>query len=263
MIHKLQFRLLLAFVAVIIIAIGTVSIFVYQNTGGQLQQYGQQALQDQTARYTYVFSSYYARNLSWDGVQDGVDELSKIDHQKIIITGLDGQIIAATDHNQVGKTYTNSTGIPMFIRLQVAGGMIMGPQMAQQIQVGVLYANPENIPYPITSDLANRITRFLIIGGLMAIAIALIITVILSRRISAPVKELTNKARQFGQGDFSQRVPYEGKGEIGELATAFNSMADDLQRMETLRRDMVADTAHELRTPLSNIKGYLEAIRDG
>jgi len=59
------------------------------------------------------------------------------------------------------------------------------------------------------------------------------------------------------------RVQFKDKSEIGELAQAFNSMASDLERTEQLRRNMIADAAHELRTPLSNIRGYLEAIRDG
>jgi signal transduction histidine kinase len=97
----------------------------------------------------------------------------------------------------------------------------------------------------------------------MAVAIAIILTFLLSRRILSPVKALTTATRQFGKGDFSQRVTYEGKGELGELANSFNSMADNLENTQRLRRNMVADVAHELRTPLSNLKGYLEAISDG
>jgi signal transduction histidine kinase len=67
----------------------------------------------------------------------------------------------------------------------------------------------------------------------------------------------------LGRGDFSQRVQIKDKSELGELAEAFNSMGSDLERAERLRRNMVADVAHELRTPLSNIRGYLEALRDG
>jgi len=58
-------------------------------------------------------------------------------------------------------------------------------------------------------------------------------------------------------------VDAEARGELGELARSFNSMADDLEHTQRLRRNMVADIAHELRTPLSNLSGYLEAIRDG
>jgi signal transduction histidine kinase len=67
----------------------------------------------------------------------------------------------------------------------------------------------------------------------------------------------------LGHGDLSQRVRLQGGGEVTALAQAFNSMAADLEYAEQLRRNMVADVAHELRTPLSNIQGYLEAIRDG
>ena len=98
---------------------------------------------------------------------------------------------------------------------------------------------------------------------MLAIAIALLLTFVLSRHILAPVKALTQAARRLGKGDFSQRVRVRDKGEVGELAQSFNSMASDLERAEQLRRNMVADAAHELRTPLSNIRGYLEAIRDG
>jgi signal transduction histidine kinase len=63
-------------------------------------------------------------------------------------------------------------------------------------------------------------------------------------------------------GDLSQRVDANAKDELGELANAFNAMANGLDQLEQLRRNMVTDVAHELRTPLSNIRGYLEALQD-
>ena len=65
------------------------------------------------------------------------------------------------------------------------------------------------------------------------------------------------------KGDLSQRVTVRDRGELGELANAFNAMAEGLTRLEQLRQNMVTDVAHELRTPLSNVRGYLEALRDG
>jgi signal transduction histidine kinase len=97
-----------------------------------------------------------------------------------------------------------------------------------------------------------------LIGGLVAVLLA----VALSRRILGPVETLTTAARQIAKGNLSQRVVVRSKDEIGELARAFNNMADGLARQEALRRNMVTDVAHELRTPLSNIRGYLEAFRD-
>src|SRR6185295_13686646 len=85
----------------------------------------------------------------------------------------------------------------------------------------------------------------------------------LSRRILKPVEALTQAARRLGQGDLASRVPAAGSDEIGELSRAFNTMAEDLARQETLRRTMVSDVAHELRTPLTNLRCQIEAIEDG
>jgi signal transduction histidine kinase len=91
---------------------------------------------------------------------------------------------------------------------------------------------------------------------------ALLLTLILSRRILRPVDELTRAARKLGDGDLSHRVKNKSRDEIGELAAAFNGMADSLLRLENLRQNMVSDVAHELRTPLSTLRGYIEAIQD-
>jgi signal transduction histidine kinase len=131
---------------------------------------------------------------------------------------------------------------------------------------GTLYINPEAASEADSisvQSLANSINRFLLWGGLLAVGVAMVFTSFLSRRMSAPLRALTSAAKRVGQGDFSQRVNIRGKDEVAELARTFNSMANDLTRAEELRRNLVADAAHELRTPLSNIRGYLEAVRDG
>ena len=79
----------------------------------------------------------------------------------------------------------------------------------------------------------------------------------------APVRTLTGAARLLGRGDLSQRVPVRGQDEMGQLARTFNSMAEGMERAETHRRSLVADVAHELRSPLSNMQGTIEAMRDG
>jgi signal transduction histidine kinase len=109
----------------------------------------------------------------------------------------------------------------------------------------------------------SSVNQSLIITLVAAGAAALLIVVLLSRRILQPISVLTQAARTMGLGDLSQRVPVSSRDEIGELGQAFNAMADGLSRLEKLRRNMVSDVAHELRTPLSNVRGYLEAIQDG
>jgi two-component system sensor histidine kinase BaeS len=86
---------------------------------------------------------------------------------------------------------------------------------------------------------------------------------LLSRRVLRPIEALTTAAAQLGGGDLHQRVPASGSDELAALGQSFNRMAEALQRSEERQRHLVADVAHELRTPLANLRGYLEALKDG
>jgi signal transduction histidine kinase len=81
--------------------------------------------------------------------------------------------------------------------------------------------------------------------------------------MSRPLVNLTTATRAVAAGDLSIRVPTHYPGEVGELAGAFNQMAQELARAEDLRRNLTTDVAHELRTPLSVIRGKLEGVLDG
>jgi len=94
-------------------------------------------------------------------------------------------------------------------------------------------------------------------------AVVVIGTVLLSQRVLRPIDTLTAAAQRLGRGDLTGRVPVWGNDELAELARSFNRMADSLQRGEERQRRLVADVAHELRTPLANLRGYLEALSDG
>ncbi|MPZ26926.1 MAG: HAMP domain-containing protein [Micromonosporaceae bacterium] len=94
-------------------------------------------------------------------------------------------------------------------------------------------------------------------------ALAIAGSLLLSRRVLRPVRALTSASGRLGAGDLSERVPVVGRDELAGLARSFNRMADSLQRGEERQRRLVADVAHELRTPLANLRGYLEALKDG
>lgn len=101
-------------------------------------------------------------------------------------------------------------------------------------------------------------------GAGLAALMALAVSVFVSRRITRPVAALTATVRAMEAGDRSARVgPTAALGELGELAAAFDRMADTLVREDSLRRALVADVAHELRTPLAILRGTLEGMADG
>ena len=99
-----------------------------------------------------------------------------------------------------------------------------------------------------------------------AVGVALVVilgTVLLSDRVLRPIGRLTTAVHRLGRGDLAGRVPVSGNDELAELGRSFNRMADSLRRGEERQRRLVADVAHELRTPLANLRGYLEALADG
>ena len=100
-------------------------------------------------------------------------------------------------------------------------------------------------------------------AALVAGIIAVVLAVVFSRVITGPVNAIKVSAQRIRDGDLTQRVPPGPKDEIGELASAFNSMAEQLEENETGRKQFLADVVHELRTPLSIIQGNLEAWQDG
>lgn len=97
-----------------------------------------------------------------------------------------------------------------------------------------------------------------------ALACALVVSWLLSRRLARPAQNIARGAGRIADGSYSTRVVVpSGPEELAEMATAFNHMADRLEATEMIRRRMLSDLAHELRTPIATIEGYLEGLADG
>lgn len=109
----------------------------------------------------------------------------------------------------------------------------------------------------------TAVHHYLIWASLAALLLAFILSFLLTRRVLRPLSQMSLITKELAVGSFSARVDITTNDEIGELAVAFNRMADSLQQIESLRRTMVGDLAHELRTPLTNLRGYLEGLNDG
>src|ERR1700752_2880096 len=104
--------------------------------------------------------------------------------------------------------------------------------------------------------------RSLIWATLATLAFAVILSFLLTRKVLTPLSQMTAITKKIAGGHYESQVQISSTDEIGELAAAFNQMAESLQRVEQLRKSMVIDVAHELRTPLTNTRGYIEALRD-
>ena len=106
-------------------------------------------------------------------------------------------------------------------------------------------------------------TTQIVLAALAVLMVTVCAAWLAARRLVRPIRALTSAARRMGAGDGTVRVDPIAKGEVGQLAEAFNAMSARLEKTEAQRKAMVNDIAHELRTPLGNIRGWLEATEDG
>lgn len=103
----------------------------------------------------------------------------------------------------------------------------------------------------------------LLFAGLIGVAAALILGFALSQSVAAPLRNIARAARSVARGNYRQRVPATGPREVRDLATNFNRMTEEVQRSQQTLRDFLANISHELKTPLTSIRGFGEAIADG
>jgi two-component system sensor histidine kinase BaeS len=168
-----------------------------------------------------------------------------------ILVGENGQVIRGGTPHQAGQVLPPEImagGIPIQVEGQIVGTLIFTP-------------NPfrENSP---ERAFVERNSRVILFSGLGAALVALILGIFLSRTISRPIRELTRATQAISQGVLGQQVAVRTRDELGQLAQSFNQMSADLERSIRTRKQMTADIAHELRTPLSVIIGHADAVHD-
>lgn len=109
----------------------------------------------------------------------------------------------------------------------------------------------------------KRSNRFLLISLLLLGGLTIALSVIFSRKLTNPIKRLVTAAQKIGEGNLKSRVSIIGSDEIGRLSETFNRMAQNLETHESLRKKLISNVAHELRTPIGAMRGELEGMVDG
>jgi signal transduction histidine kinase len=285
---SLRWKLFLVFLAVVVVTIGAISLFISTSVSTQIQHYEYGRRGEQMMRMRELLLRHYLARQDWEGVQSSVEQMGQLYGWRVRVVDINGVVVADSSKSSLGQKLDVSAfarrwtmGEP---RGEPPGEMSERPPLFLPIflsagdrvqRLGYLVVEPGNMPAPRMppaawrvweeriAELRNSIILAVVWGGLVGIGLALLLAFFLSRRITAPVQSLASAARNLGKGDFSQRAAVKSRDELGELASTFNSMAAELEKADKLRRELVADVAHELRTPLSNIKGYLEGIQDG
>lgn len=267
-------RLILSFVLIVLLSVSLVVVIARQGASNEVQAFMFRGGMNSSNMNQMVsaLEAYYSENQSWQGVESLFSSLAG--------RGSGGGMGAGR-----GQGAGNTSGMGQGPRLRLAdaqgkvlvdtsgptGGALSQNEIANAI---ALQNNGHTVGYLMPAGaanfspleerfLVNRLGQAALTAGLIAGGVSLLVALFLAYRLTKPVRALTQAARQMTSGDLSQRVAVQGKDELGVLGTAFNQMANSLQKAAESRRAMTADIAHELRTPLAVQRANLEALQDG
>lgn len=252
--NSILVRLSLGFLIVGILGIIVASLFFLISTQRQFARFLRDRSQPQLSD---TLADYYAEQGDWDNLSEffktGQNASPDQSRPPVIIKSTDGQVVYRDQPPEAEESEppeTNNFEIPIRVDDEVVGW--------------ITYPNRKSPP-PGTpeADFLSNIAKALLYSILSATAVAVAAGFLLARNLTRPIRELTEATQAMAGGDLNQQVTVRTRDELGGLAASFNQMSTDLVKAIELRQQMTADLAHELRTPLSVILGYTEALSDG
>jgi two-component system OmpR family sensor kinase/two-component system sensor histidine kinase BaeS len=252
--HTLWFRLTAAFLLVAVLGVVVVALLANQATTQGFHAY---LSQDQAAQWAGLqadLANYYARQGNWQGAETLLTAVTPGRGQggtSLVILDVGGKtaVIAGGQRNRPVTVADADVNLPIAVNGRVVGTLLIREPGGQGERAGEQYLADVN--------------RAIWLGGLAAVLLALVLGLLLARRLTRPLSQLTQASRKMAGGELGQQVDAGLQGEVGELAASFNQMSAALAGAEQQRQQMLADIAHELRTPLSISRGHLEAMLDG
>jgi two-component system OmpR family sensor kinase/two-component system sensor histidine kinase BaeS len=262
--NRLWVRLTLAFVAVTLIAVGSVAAFAVWSASNQ---FGQFVVRQDTLGQTELMNNlgaYYQLHGNWEGVgalfggplveRGRGPGAAARGRPSLLLADGRGRIVYDDHGGRLGRQLMpaeRENAVPITVGSSTAGYLV-----PQAPPAGVTFTVPEQA-------FLDQIRGTFVLAALAAGSISVVIGLLISRTVAAPLARLAAAARAFAGRDWTQRVKVGGADEIADVGRAFNDMADSLERADTQRRHLMADVAHELRTPLTVVQGNLRALLDG
>ena len=262
-INRLWVRLTASFLLIAALSIGIVAVVANHTTTTEFNRLVWQGQMMSDGGIVRALADYYTQNKTWEGVETllrddtmamggGLGRGRMMGRRvSLLLADARGCVVADTSGPRRGSQISPSerkSAVPISVNGQTVGWLV---------GVGNPVLNPQEEVF------LRQVNISLLGAGLAATTAGLGLGIVLARGLSAPLARLTRAAHAIAQGHLEERVPVGGSTEMRELGNAFNQMAESLAQAERQRRNMVADIAHELRTPLAIIQGNLQALLDG
>lgn len=253
---------LVCFMGVVFSGIALTSV---QYLLGHAVSYVQQGI---TQQWNRTLTSYYMEHKSWDGVQEHInrilangsrpDETPPREVDPFYVFDINKTVVGSSRNIDLGKNLTqvsdNDKVSKQWLEIKV-----------NNTTVGYFWIDNKTPPRQnrLAESIGRSIINSMLIGLVLTTLLAVLLGSLLTNRLTEPLKDLTLAVRRVGKGDLKTRLRIDGEDDIAMLGNAFNQMTEQLARNEEVRQNMVADIAHELRTPLAIISGKLESIQEG
>jgi signal transduction histidine kinase len=257
--RSLTYKLILGFLVISLVGVGLVAAFTRWAT---VNEFDRLRLDQAESEFVALVTEYYESQGSWDGIQQIFREQPPAEEPSPPgSTPPPLPFILVDEQNMVvlsDKPDPQRRSIPDD---QLAQGT---PLVIDGRKVGTVLPTGDALERDTLAD--RYLTRTLQASGYAAVGAtmaALLLAILLASTLTRPLRELTAATKAVAQGDLEHQVPVRSKDELGELAASFNQMSADLAQATALRRQMTADIAHDLRSPLTAISGYVEAMREG
>ncbi len=256
--RSLTVKLILSFLLVSVIGIGLAAVLARAVTGREFDRF----IMDR-ARSEFLASaaSYYQTHGSWQGADqyfrhpDGTPAPGAASRSAafVLVDQSGAVVVPAGPDRGAGRGGKNG------VKDLAQGAAVVVDGRTVGTVVDASQAPPLD---DREAQYLASINRALALAALGAAVVAVLLGIILARTLTRPVRDLTGAIQAMARGELRQEVPVRSADELGALTQAFNRMSADLARSNELRRQMTADIAHDLRTPLTVITGYIEALRD-
>lgn len=257
-------RLALAFVAVALVAVGVLAGLTLFSSRSEIDQLADRQRDQDAASISATVAQAYRQAGGWDQSDlSGAFALAAAARAELTVVDSDGMLVANSPPSMGdlmtrmhGETAMSATVLETPRRIDVdVEGATVGTAELRYLSSG-LDASQQQV--------RDALARSVVVGAGIAVLIALGVGVLVSRRVTRPIVALTSAARRLESGDRNARSRlHDAPGEIGQLSGAFDQMADALHREDELRRTLVADVAHEMRTPATILLASLEELVDG
>lgn len=263
---KLSSKLSIVLIVIVLLAGIIISILSLQSTKSFFAQYIFKVREAQLEHWKEIYVQYYLSRGSWQGIENlrimgmgwsmmrGSGMMGKgMARQGVVLTDTQGTILHHPQIEQIGSSVNKnllSQGEPIKIENRIVGYLFPAELFIPEAR---------DLEQKYISSVLKAVIRGTIITSLFAIALG----IWWSRKLTKPLEALAQASQKVARGDFNNYISVNSRDEIGSVAQAFNTMAQELDKSQKIKKQMFADISHELRTPLTILGSRLEAALEG